>query len=148
MGFTIKVDCQATKYTTEYVDERIEEFLIHSQRLFEEMTEDQLDQIKEDLIKTKEVADDHLQEEVSRNWEEIVTDDYMFDRNKQEIQAIRTVTLEEMRDWWKSHNKFGNKENFRKLSIQVNAIFVVNRSRFYGLKNNQRKKSCNFIRPF
>lgn len=122
LGYTIKVECQATKYTTEYVDERIEEFLIHSQTLLEETTEDQLAQIKDDLIKIKEVADYHLQEEVSRNWEEIITDDYMFDRNKQEIEAIRNVTLEEISDWWKRHNKFGNKESFRKISVQVTHI--------------------------
>lgn len=119
LGYMVKVECQATKYSTDYVDERIEEFLKHSQKLLEETTEDQLSQIKGDLIKTKEVADVHLQEEVSRNWEEIITDDYMFDRNKQEIQAISTVTLGELRDWWKRHNKFGNKDNFRKISIQV-----------------------------
>lgn len=137
LGYTIKVDCQATKYTTDYVDERIEEFLIHSQKLLQETTKDQLEQIKEDLIKTKEVPDIHLQEEVGRNWEEIVTDDYMFDRNKQEIQAISTLTLEEIREWWKRHNKFGNKENFRKISIQVitkikngckNHIFLITRN--------------------
>lgn len=120
----IKVECQATKFTTAYVDERIEEFLIHSEKILKQTTEEQLDQIKEDLIKTKEVADVHLQEEVGRNWEEIVTDDYMFDRNQQEIQAIRTISVNEIRDWWKRHNKFGSKENFRKLSIQVIARFI------------------------
>lgn len=119
LGYMIKVDCQATKFTTSYIDDRIEEFLKHSQKLLQKTTEDQLEQIKDDLIKTKEIADVHLQEEVGRNWEEIVTDDYMFDRNQQEIRAIREVTVDEMREWWKRHNKFGSKENFRKISIQV-----------------------------
>lgn len=116
------------------------------------MAEDQLDQIKEDLIKTKEVVDDDLQEEVSRNWDEIVTDDYMFDRNKQEIEAIKTVTLEEIRDWWKCHNKFGNQEKFRKITIQVTVIFVVNRNRFSGIKYSKKKlkqeKIHNLLWPF
>lgn len=120
----IKVECQATKFTTAYVDERIEEFLVHTKKLLNETTMKQLEQIKEDLIKTKEIADIHLQEEVGRNWEEIVTDDYMFDRNQQEIQAIRTISLIEIQEWWNRHNRFGTKENFRKISIQVIEEFI------------------------
>lgn len=125
MGYMVTVNCQVNKFSTAYVDERIEEFLIHSEKLLAETTEEDLEQIKEDLIKTKEVADVHLQEEVGRNWEEIVTDDYMFDRNQQEIEAIRALSITEVRDWWNRQNRYGNKENFRKISIQVIKNFFV-----------------------
>lgn len=136
LGYMIVVNCQANKFSTAYVDERIEKFLVHSQKLLETTSEKELEQIKDDLIKTKEMADVHLHEEVGRNWEEIVTDDYMFDRNQQEIQAIREVSVQEIRDWWNRHNKFGTKENFRKISIQVNIGFgnlVIHLKYFFRL---------------
>nr|CAH7769485.1 unnamed protein product [Callosobruchus chinensis] len=119
LGYTITVNAQATKHSTNHVDARIEEFLKHTNKILEKTTEDELQQIKEDLIKTKQCADTYLKEEVDRNWSEIISDDYIFDRLKQEIAAIKDVSLKELRKWWKSHNKFGDKENFRKLTIQV-----------------------------
>nr|CAI5844579.1 unnamed protein product [Callosobruchus analis] len=119
LGYTITVNAQATKHSTAHVDTRIEEFLKHTNRILEKTTEDELKQIKEDLIKTKLCADTYLKEEVDRNWTEIISDDYIFDRLKQEIAAIEDVSLKEVRTWWKRHNKFGDKENFRKLTIQV-----------------------------
>ncbi|CAH2005923.1 unnamed protein product [Acanthoscelides obtectus] len=119
LGYTITVNAQATKHTTNHVDNRIEEFLKHTDKILESTPEKELNQIKEDLIKTKQCAHTDLKEEVDTNWSEIISDDYIFDRLKQEIAAIKDVTLKEVRQWWKTHNKFGDKENFRKLTVQV-----------------------------
>ncbi|KAG5888587.1 hypothetical protein JTB14_029883 [Gonioctena quinquepunctata] len=119
LGFTVVVHTQADKYTTEHVDNRIEEFLKHTKKLLDEMSEEDLQQIKEDLIKTKQCSDVHLKEEVNRNWYEIINDDYIFDRTKQEIKMIEEVKVKEIRSWWKKHNRFGDREHFRKLSIQI-----------------------------
>lgn len=123
LGHLLVVHCQATKFTTAYVDDRIEEFLIHSKKLLDEMTVEEMDVVKSDLMKTKEIEDVDLHEEVGRNWEEIITNDYMFDRILQELEAIAIITLEEVREWWDHHNKFGDGENFRKLSFQVTYTF-------------------------
>ncbi|XP_018577073.1 nardilysin [Anoplophora glabripennis] len=119
LGYTITVNAQATKFTTSYVDERIEAFLKHTKKLLSDISKEQLNQTKGDLIKTKQCADVHLKEEMNRNWSEIVTDDYLFDKLKQEVEAIGDIKIEEIREWWDKHNIFGNQENYKKLSIQV-----------------------------
>ncbi|KAJ8983824.1 hypothetical protein NQ317_008950 [Molorchus minor] len=119
LGYTLTVNTQATKYTSSYIDGRIEEFLKHTQKLLADLTEEELEQTKEDLIKTKLCVDVHLKEEVDRNWAEIISDDYIFDRIKQEVEAINNVKIGEIREWWDKHNVFGSQENFRKISIQV-----------------------------
>ncbi|KAJ8952796.1 hypothetical protein NQ318_008113, partial [Aromia moschata] len=124
LGYTVTVNTQVTKYKSAYIDERIEEFLKHTQQLLADLTDEELDQTKGDLIKTKQCSDVHLKEEVDRNWAEISSDDYLFDRLKQEIECINDIKIEEIREWWNKHNIFGSQENFRKLSIQViNNIF-------------------------
>lgn len=119
LGFSITVVTQVNKFSTQHLDSRINAFLKYSQKLLKEMKQDSWEQIKEDLIKTKEISDVYLKEEVDRNWNEIVNDDYMFDRIKQEIETIKNVTLEELKTWWDRHNQFGTQENYRKISIQV-----------------------------
>ncbi|CAH1155362.1 unnamed protein product [Phaedon cochleariae] len=118
LGFTITVNTQATKYSTSHVDQRIEEFLRHTRSLLKKTSEAELEEIKEDLIKTKQCTDIHLKEEVDRNWSEIVSDDYIFDRIKREVEMIRKIKIGEIRSWWSRHNRFGKQENFRKISIQ------------------------------
>ncbi|KAJ8928145.1 hypothetical protein NQ314_019325, partial [Rhamnusium bicolor] len=100
LGYTVTVNAQATKHSTSYVDNRIEEFLKHTRELLVDTTERELSQIKEDLVKTKQCIDVHLKEEVDRNWSEIISDDYLFDRLKREIDAIRNINIDEIRNWW------------------------------------------------
>uniref|UniRef100_A0A6P7FSM8 Nardilysin-like n=1 Tax=Diabrotica virgifera virgifera TaxID=50390 RepID=A0A6P7FSM8_DIAVI len=117
--YRLRVNSQADKYTTQYLDSRIEAFLKQSQKLVDETTVEGLEKIKEDLIKTKQVCDHNLEEEVNRNWQEITDDDYMFDRAKQEIECIKTIKLGDIKTWWSKHNHFGSQENFRKISFQI-----------------------------
>lgn len=119
LGYTITVNAQATKHSTQYVDERIEEFIKYSKELLDDLTEEQFEQSKSSLIKIKQCVDVHLKEEVDRNWSEMTDDEYIFDRLNLEINEIKTITLNDLKEWWKRHNLFGDKENFRKLSIQV-----------------------------
>ncbi|KAJ8920211.1 hypothetical protein NQ315_011872 [Exocentrus adspersus] len=119
LGYTVTVNAQANKFSTSYVDKRIEKFLKHARKLLSEMSKEELEQTKGDLIKTKQCLDVHLKEEMDRNWSEIIYDDYLFDRIAQEIKLIGDISMEEIREWWHKHNEFGNQENFRKLSIQI-----------------------------
>ncbi|CAG9861964.1 unnamed protein product [Phyllotreta striolata] len=118
LGFSITVVSQVDKFTTQHLDERIEHFLKTTPALLD-MDKESWESLKEDIIKTKEISDVYLKEEVDRNWSEIVNDDYVFDRIKREIESIRTVTLDELKCWWNKQNRFEGKENYRKLSIQV-----------------------------
>ncbi|CAG9829033.1 unnamed protein product [Diabrotica balteata] len=117
--FNLRVNSQVDKYSTQYLDSRIEAFLKQSQKLVDETTVEGIEKIKEDLIKTKQVCDHNLAKEVYRNWLEIIYDDYMFDRAKQEVECIKTITLEDIKTWWSKHNNFGSQENFRKISFQI-----------------------------
>lgn len=42
------------------------------------------------LVKLKECEDTHLGEEVDRNWAEVVTQQYVFDRLNREVRLSRT----------------------------------------------------------
>ncbi|XP_056633066.1 nardilysin [Diorhabda sublineata] len=119
LGFSLTVNSQAVKFTTHHLDQRIEAFLKHSQKILEETSPKDFEEIKEDLIKTKELADTHLKEEVDRNWSEITNDYFMFDRIKREIEEIKVTKYQEIINWWNSYNLFGKQESCRKLSIQV-----------------------------
>lgn len=117
LGYTVTVYTQADKYSTEYVDNRIEAFLTMFNNILKEMSEKELDGVKEAVIKLKRCADIHLKEEVDRNWSEIESGDYMFDRIEKELSVIEYIKIDELREWMKSHTFNGS--NFRKLSVHV-----------------------------
>uniref|UniRef100_A0A4W6D3F6 Nardilysin b (N-arginine dibasic convertase) n=1 Tax=Lates calcarifer TaxID=8187 RepID=A0A4W6D3F6_LATCA len=67
------------------------------------------------LIKLKECEDAHLGEEVDRNWFEVVTQQYVFDRLSKEIEALKLFTQDELVSWFLEHRN----TNSRKLSVHV-----------------------------
>ncbi|XP_017771798.1 PREDICTED: nardilysin-like isoform X2 [Nicrophorus vespilloides] len=119
LGFSITVNTQATKHTTGHIDGRIEAFCKHVQKLLKKMTDKKFNQFKRDLIKVKQCSDTLLKEEVSRHWNEIISRDYMFNRVKLEIKAIEELKASEMKKFWEEHCTHGNRNNLKKLTIQV-----------------------------
>ncbi|XP_045474818.1 nardilysin-like [Harmonia axyridis] len=119
LGYSITVNAQATKNTTSYVDQRIENFIKAMNKTLKKMSEKKFNQVKRDLIKMKQSTDVVLEEEVSRNWVEILGDDYMFDRLKKEIAIIETIRITDLRKFWENINLLGNQQNHRKLTVQV-----------------------------
>uniref|UniRef100_A0A8C5VLR9 Nardilysin convertase n=1 Tax=Microcebus murinus TaxID=30608 RepID=A0A8C5VLR9_MICMU len=85
LGFSVTVGTQATKYNSEVVDKKIEEFLSSFEEKIENLTEDAFNTQVTALIKLKECEDTHLGEEVDRNWNEVVTQQYLFDRLAHEV---------------------------------------------------------------
>ncbi len=67
------------------MDDRIEAFLNQFNQNLESMTENELQTRVQSLIKLKQVPDVSLDEEVSRNWNEILSEEYLFDRLQQEV---------------------------------------------------------------
>uniref|UniRef100_A0A8C0EMS3 Nardilysin convertase n=1 Tax=Bubo bubo TaxID=30461 RepID=A0A8C0EMS3_BUBBB len=67
------------------------------------------------LIKLKECEDSHLGEEVDRNWNEVVTQQYLFDRLAREIEALKSVTKSDLVTWFQAHRS--NKKKV--LSVHV-----------------------------
>uniref|UniRef100_A0A8D3DP67 Nardilysin-like n=1 Tax=Scophthalmus maximus TaxID=52904 RepID=A0A8D3DP67_SCOMX len=67
------------------------------------------------LVKLKECEDAHLGEEVDRNWFEVVTQQYVFDRLNKEIEALKLFRQPELVSWFLQHRS----NSSRKLSVHV-----------------------------
>ncbi|XP_058887819.1 nardilysin-like isoform X2 [Acipenser ruthenus] len=84
LGFSVTVETQATKFNTEEVDKKIEEFLTGFGEKMASVADEAFKAQVVALIKLKECEDTHLGEEVDRNWYEVVTQQYVFDRLNRE----------------------------------------------------------------
>ncbi|XP_074122045.1 nardilysin isoform X2 [Sminthopsis crassicaudata] len=109
LGFSVTVGTQATKFNSEVVDKKIEEFLSSFEERMENLTEDAFHTQVVALIKLKECEDTHLGEEVDRNWNEVATQQYLFDRLAHEIQALKSFSKVDLVNWFKSHRGNGSK---------------------------------------
>ncbi|KAM9849125.1 nardilysin b [Aulostomus maculatus] len=115
LGFSVTVETQATKFSTEFVDAKIEEFLVSFGERLMGLSEEAFRTQVTALIKLKECEDAHLGEEVDRNWFEVVTQQYIFDRLNKEIEALRLFTQDDLVSWFLEHRDGGS----RKLSVHV-----------------------------
>uniref|UniRef100_A0A8B9IQL3 Nardilysin n=1 Tax=Anser cygnoides TaxID=8845 RepID=A0A8B9IQL3_ANSCY len=115
LGFSVTVATQATKYNSELVDKKIEEFLSCFEEKIKHLTEEAFSTQVTALIKLKECEDSHLGEEVDRNWNEVVTQQYLFDRLAREIEALKSVTKSDLVTWFQAHRS--NKKKV--LSVHV-----------------------------
>ncbi|XP_006879735.1 PREDICTED: nardilysin isoform X2 [Elephantulus edwardii] len=109
LGFSVTVGTQATKYNSEVVDKKIEEFLSSFEEKIENLTEEAFNTQVTALIKLKECEDTHLGEEVDRNWNEVVTQQYLFDRLAHEIEALKSFSKSDLVTWFKAHRGPGSK---------------------------------------
>uniref|UniRef100_A0A4W6D3K5 Nardilysin b (N-arginine dibasic convertase) n=1 Tax=Lates calcarifer TaxID=8187 RepID=A0A4W6D3K5_LATCA len=115
LGFSVTVETQATKFSTEFVETKIEEFLVSFGERLSGLSEEAFRTQVTALIKLKECEDAHLGEEVDRNWFEVVTQQYVFDRLSKEIEALKLFTQDELVSWFLEHRN----TNSRKLSVHV-----------------------------
>ncbi|XP_065697796.2 nardilysin [Patagioenas fasciata] len=115
LGFSVTVATQATKYNSELVDKKIEEFLSCFEERIKHLAEDAFSTQVTALIKLKECEDSHLGEEVDRNWNEVATQQYLFDRLAREIEALKSVTKSDLVTWFQAHRS--NKKKV--LSVHV-----------------------------
>lgn len=86
------------------------------------MRRSEFEHTKRSLIKIKRVIDNSLNEEVQRNWNEIVSEEYIFSRNKIEAECIATITREELIEFLMDKSN-----ELRKMSFQTvgNSVGVV-----------------------
>ncbi|KYQ60244.1 Nardilysin [Trachymyrmex zeteki] len=118
LGYSITVYTQADKFTTESVDQQIEEFLNSFKIVLEQFSEKELDDVKEGLRILKQHNDSKsLKNEIKRNWSEIMKQQYMFDRCEKEALALENININKLREWFGRHRQNGN--SFRKLSVHV-----------------------------
>ncbi|XP_056131891.1 nardilysin b [Lampris incognitus] len=114
LGFSITVETQASKFSTDFVDGKIEEFLVNFGERLRNLSEEGFKSQVTALIKLKECEDSHLGEEVDRNWFELVTQQYFFNRLSKEVEALQQITKVELVSWFMEH-----REASRKLSVHV-----------------------------
>uniref|UniRef100_A0A7N6BQ49 Nardilysin a (N-arginine dibasic convertase) n=1 Tax=Anabas testudineus TaxID=64144 RepID=A0A7N6BQ49_ANATE len=105
-------------FFTELVELKIEEFLASFEEKLNALTEEAFKTQVTALVKLKECEDTHLGEEVDRNWSEVVTQQYVFDRLNREIEALKQMTRAELVSWFQEHRG----QNSRKLSVHVSAF--------------------------
>ncbi|RXM28811.1 Nardilysin [Acipenser ruthenus] len=102
-------------HSTEEVDKKIEEFLTGFGEKMASVADEAFKAQVVALIKLKECEDTHLGEEVDRNWYEVVTQQYVFDRLNREIEALKLITKSELVSCFMEHRGSGSK----KLSMHV-----------------------------
>ncbi|KAH8323085.1 hypothetical protein KR074_001857, partial [Drosophila pseudoananassae] len=114
-GYSIMVNSQETKTTAAHVQGRIEAFRSNMLQILREMPEDEYEHTRDSLIKLKLVADMALATEMARNWDEIINEDYQFDRRRRQIEVLRSLGKAEIIDFLLETDT----KNLRKLSVQV-----------------------------
>lgn len=125
LGCSVTVNSQATKFTPDHVDQRIEAFLdwFVNEKLAN-LSDDEFNLTIGTLIKMKSQADITLAEEVNRNWGEIHTREYLFDRHQREIKLLENCDKSEMVNFVRALID-AKAENRRKLSVQVVGSSVI-----------------------
>uniref|UniRef100_A0A182PNV0 Nardilysin n=1 Tax=Anopheles epiroticus TaxID=199890 RepID=A0A182PNV0_9DIPT len=117
LGFSITVHSQENKFNYHYIDERIELFNQHFVQVLREMTEKDFELVKTSLKHRKQVVDTELKNEASRNWGEITTEEYIFNRNKLEVEQIEKLTKHDVLQLF--HRLVVDPASKRKLCVQV-----------------------------
>ncbi|KAH8338656.1 hypothetical protein KR059_011100, partial [Drosophila kikkawai] len=115
MAFVITINTQENKHTADFVEKRIEQFRAGMSELVSKLSNDEFAAVRESLVGNKRLRDHSLDEEVGRNWIEIVTREYFFNRVEMQIQMINSLSKEHLLDFLRDYEK----NNFRKLSVQV-----------------------------
>lgn len=115
LGYTITVNSQESKFNADHVDERIENFRKELLQIIKAMPNEEFEQYKQSLILIKLTEDTDLKDEIARNWAEITSDEYIFDRAQQEVNALRSITQQELIEFYV--NSLGDNE--QKFSTQI-----------------------------
>lgn len=115
-AYIVMVNSQETKTTASHVEQRIEVFRNKMLHIVDAMSQEDYDRTCDSLIKLKQITDMSLKSEVLRNWIEIISERFMFDYRRQQIEVLRKLTKEEVLDFLRDNNETSN---MRKLSVQI-----------------------------
>lgn len=115
LGYSISINSQESKFTVDYVEERIENYRRELTTTIEKIPDEYFEAHKAVLTTHKIKEDVDLRSEVDRNWTEIITDGYQFDRRNKEMKYLSTITKQQLLDFYQAN--YGEAE--RKLSVQI-----------------------------
>ncbi|KAG5328999.1 NRDC protein, partial [Acromyrmex heyeri] len=117
LAFSITVYIQENKYTFEYVDYLIQDFLNSFCVKLPQFLEGKLDHFKEMLRILKQPDDaEILKNEVNRNWSEITMQQYIFHRYESEALALEDINMYKLMTFFK---KYIDQSQLKKLHICV-----------------------------
>lgn len=68
------------------VDGKIQKFLLKFYDDLKNLKVEELEELRQSAMRQKLQADLQLREEVDRNWEEVYTEEHMFDRRQVEVK--------------------------------------------------------------
>ncbi|XP_035792231.1 nardilysin-like isoform X1 [Anopheles albimanus] len=117
LGYSITVHSQENKFNYNHIDQRIELFNRHFIDILRNMSSEDFGLVKMSLMHRKLVVDTELKNEASRNWGEITTEEYIFNRNKLELERIQQLTKEDVIALY--DQLVLNSTSRRKLCVQV-----------------------------
>uniref|UniRef100_A0A182QVQ5 Nardilysin n=1 Tax=Anopheles farauti TaxID=69004 RepID=A0A182QVQ5_9DIPT len=117
LGFSITVHSQEDKFSYFHIDERIELFNEHFVQVLHNMTDKDFELVKTSLKHRKQSVDTELKNEASRNWGEITTEEYIFNRNKLEVEQIEKLSKHDVSVLY--HRLVVDPTTRRKLCVQV-----------------------------
>ncbi|XP_030570603.1 nardilysin isoform X1 [Drosophila novamexicana] len=123
LAYILNINTQENKHTAEHVEARLEAFRSRMPELVAQLTDQEFDEVRETLINGKKLADYSLDDEVMRNWSEIVSMDYFFNRTDMQIQTLNSLTKDDVVTFLLDYDKF----HLRKLSVQVIGASTVTR---------------------
>lgn len=115
MGYILIINTQETKFQADYVDKRLEAYRLRIPSIVSQMDDEEFDQMRETVINNKRLGDHSLFDEMMRNWSEIASMDYIFNRNEIQIQMLADVSRQSVIDFLQRNDR----HNLRKLSVQV-----------------------------
>lgn len=114
--YSITLNSQETKFSAEHIDERIEAFRLSLLNIIRETSDSEFEKLRESFIRNKLAEDKSLSSEASRNWAEIKTSEYAFDRTIKTVECAKSITKSELLDFYENHLLM---VNTKKLSVQV-----------------------------
>jgi nardilysin len=117
VGITITVEYQENHHSSDFIDSKIEDFLCEYQQVLTTMSDDDFAAAKKCFISSKLTTDNDQEVEVNRNFDEMRSDEYVFDRNELEAMATETITRNEILEFYR--RIFIDEQTKRKLSIRV-----------------------------
>ncbi|XP_055021274.1 nardilysin-like [Boleophthalmus pectinirostris] len=114
LGFSVTVQTQATKFSSEWVEERVQCFLSSFGRRLSSLSADAFRTQLQALVQQKKKHDSSLREEVERNWNEVTTQQYFYHRVLRQVEVLLSLSQEDLVSWFNELQ-----ENNRKLSVHV-----------------------------
>ena len=122
LGFDIYVSSQEDKNSCDKVSAKIENFMNEvANKVIEELTDEDFENFKHARVSVLHSDDLDIDNEIYRNWNEIVNNDFMFNRVEVVSDVTKTLTKLELQEFFKS---FTQPENMRRLNVQISGNYA------------------------